>query len=349
MAPRFSIIIPVYNVALYLRECLDSVLSQTFTDWEAICVDDGSTDGSGAILDEYAAKDKRIRVVHSSNAGVSIARNCALEIVNGDWLTFVDADDWLNCDYLEALYGTCVANGSSVSICRMRRYNDNGYEVFVGPQTSGLYSPEELYVEYNSLCTWSCGKLYKRSLWRNLRFPVGIAYSEDRYILHEILFRYKELPVVAKSLYNYRLRDNSAYGSEWTPKMLQRRFALQRQIKFFSDKQFVKAQYFTAGLYLYWIGMDLIRLASQSSDHGELCVTVYNEFKEVFQKYWSDFVRIRKRCGWELLPSCYSIRCLVGQILSPSGKISVLKRVVFKIKYDRMGLLRRFLLCKAPR
>ena len=91
--PYFSIIIPVYNVAPYLRECLDSVLKQTFTDWEAICIDDGSTDESGAILDEYAAKDKRFRVIHQANAGVSAARNAALDKVQGEWDDFCRAAD----------------------------------------------------------------------------------------------------------------------------------------------------------------------------------------------------------------------------------------------------------------
>ena len=93
MPPFFSIIIPVYNVAPYLRECLDSVLAQTFTDWEAICVDDGSTDGSGAILDEYAAKDKRFNVIHQTNAGVGAARNAALDAAQGEYVWFVDGDD----------------------------------------------------------------------------------------------------------------------------------------------------------------------------------------------------------------------------------------------------------------
>ena len=83
---KFSIIIPVYNVAPYLRECLDSVLAQTLTDWEAICVDDGSTDGSGAILDEYAARDQRFRIIHQPNSGVSAARNVALDMVRREWI-----------------------------------------------------------------------------------------------------------------------------------------------------------------------------------------------------------------------------------------------------------------------
>lgn len=93
MTPLFSIIIPVYNVAPYLRECLDSVLTQTFEDWEAICVDDGSTDESGAILDEYAAKDWRFHIIHQINSGVSAARNAALNIARGVWVWFVDGDD----------------------------------------------------------------------------------------------------------------------------------------------------------------------------------------------------------------------------------------------------------------
>lgn len=101
MNPKFSIIIPVYNVASYLRDCLDSVLAQKYTDWEAICVDDGSTDGSGAILDEYAARDSRFRVIHQANTGVSTARNAALNIVCGEWISFVDSDDWLKDNYLE--------------------------------------------------------------------------------------------------------------------------------------------------------------------------------------------------------------------------------------------------------
>ncbi len=99
--PYISVIIPVYNAAAYLRECIDSLLSQTFTDWEALCVDDGSTDESGIILDEYAAKDRRIKVFHQSNKGVSAARNFALESAKGEYVCFLDGDDIFDRDFLE--------------------------------------------------------------------------------------------------------------------------------------------------------------------------------------------------------------------------------------------------------
>ena len=106
MRPLISVVIPVYNVAPYLRECLDSVLAQTFTDWEAICVDDGSTDASGAILDDYAAKDARFKVIHQENAGVSVARNAGLEKARGDNILFLDGDDLIPPNYLEAHVST---------------------------------------------------------------------------------------------------------------------------------------------------------------------------------------------------------------------------------------------------
>ena len=103
MCPKFSIIIPVYNVAPYLRECLDSVFKQTFEDWEAVCVDDGSTDGSGAILDEYASKDVRFNVIHKSNGGVVSARKTGYDASKGDWIWFVDGDDLIKLTALETL------------------------------------------------------------------------------------------------------------------------------------------------------------------------------------------------------------------------------------------------------
>lgn len=134
-APFFFIIIPVYNVAPYLRECLDSVLAQTFTDWECLCVDDGSTDESGAILDEYAQKDPRIRVLHQANAGVSAARNLGLDNVKGEWVLFLDSDDLLantclgaivehltdEIDWLSFNVQTMDAKGTIIADCRPRK------------------------------------------------------------------------------------------------------------------------------------------------------------------------------------------------------------------------------------
>ena len=238
MTPFISIVIPVYNVAPYLRECLDSVLAQTFTDWEAICVDDGSTDASGAILDEYAAKDRRFKAIHQKNAGVSVARNVALDFARGEWLSFLDADDFLMSEALENLLAAAREKGASISIGNVVRFSSNGEIESIGPKTSGNYSPEDLYIQFNSLCAWSCGKIYRRTLWDEIRFPIGIAYSEDRFIMHRLLYRFSEIPVVSESIYHYRMRVNSAYCSPWSLAWIQRRYAFAEQLRFFEVNGF---------------------------------------------------------------------------------------------------------------
>ena len=119
----FSIVIPVYNVAPYLRECLDSLLAQTCADWEAVCVDDGSTDSSGAILDEYAAKDSRFVVVHQENRGVSAARNKGLDIAKGEWLVFLDGDDAASIQLTEEYTARISTLSSAGENCEMLFYS----------------------------------------------------------------------------------------------------------------------------------------------------------------------------------------------------------------------------------
>ena len=101
---KVSIIVPVYNVEKYLERCLDSLINQTLTNIEIVCINDGSTDNSGKILDDYAAKDNRIKVIHQNNAGQAVARNNGLKIANGNYINFVDSDDWVDLDFIEKLY-----------------------------------------------------------------------------------------------------------------------------------------------------------------------------------------------------------------------------------------------------
>ena len=107
-SPKISIIVPVYKVEQYLRRCLDSIVAQTFTDWECILIDDGSPDNSGRICDEYAEKDKRFRVFHQENVGVSAARNKGLDEARGEWIGFVDSDDWIEKEMYEYLYNDAI-------------------------------------------------------------------------------------------------------------------------------------------------------------------------------------------------------------------------------------------------
>lgn len=221
--PKFSIIIPVYNVAPYLRECLDSVLAQTLTDWEAICVDDGSTDGSGAILDEYAARDQRFRVIHQKNAGVGAARNAGLEIAKGEWICFADGDDALLPSAFEILDGVTSRRHPDII---MYSYIRDKFSHGVPKADVSLSGSHEIFVdsEYHareafrtfagSLLAWNA--CYSRRALGNLRFR-DFCNGEDVLWGVSALVRSQHLMKINASLYCYRIgREGSAVNQKVT-------------------------------------------------------------------------------------------------------------------------------------
>lgn len=212
---KLSIIIPVYNAAQYLCACLDSVLAQTFTDFEVICVDDGSTDGSGAILDEYAKKDSRFVIIHQKNAGAWAARNVALDSARGEWVTFVDADDVLNPHWLDE--GMRIADASRVDIVRMNytlgsevpddffaRAAGCGYSVVDGERFSAGWIWDTMTA--NGFL-WLC--FIRRELIENTRFLPAINCKEDGLWLLEFATRVRKIAQGEFNGYFYRMVKGS--------------------------------------------------------------------------------------------------------------------------------------------
>lgn len=210
-SPKISIIVPVYNVEKYLRRCLDSILAQTFADFECICVDDGSPDGSGKVLDEYAEKDSRFVVIHKDNGGVSSARNAGLDVVHGEWIAFVDSDDWVENFYLEDMYNSAINNGSDLVFCALTKHHRNKIltEDIVLPSDKKEFPYFYLYypVYMNSLCN----KLIKTDLFRkeDVSFPFGIPIAEDLLVVLRLVYYANNITQVHKALYNYD-RTNEA-------------------------------------------------------------------------------------------------------------------------------------------
>ena len=126
--PKISVIVPVYNVEKYLRKCIESILNQTFREFELILVDDGSTDSSGKICDEYALKDSRIKVIHKENGGASSARNAGLDVAKGEYIGFVDSDDWIEMDMYGELYRLIKENNTDISVCGINNIKDIKYK-----------------------------------------------------------------------------------------------------------------------------------------------------------------------------------------------------------------------------
>ena len=210
-----SIIIPVYNVAPYLDQCLESVINQTYTDWECILVNDGSTDNSGDICDSWAQKDNRIHVIHQNNSGVSVARNKGLDIARGEFITFIDSDDWIDKFFLESMFKHSKDSDLVVSGL-IRNYQNS---------TTAEYTP--LYTEYfpinehqidkfvdlnkKSLLFAPHEKLYRADIINtyHIRFTIGCNYGEDLLFNYEYLQYVKNISTIAIALYHYRVLENT--------------------------------------------------------------------------------------------------------------------------------------------
>ncbi len=215
--PAISIIVPVYNTEQYICRCIDSILSQTFTDYELLLVDDGSTDSSGAICDDYAKQYSSIRVFHQANQGQSVARNTALNWLydNSDsqFIAFADSDDWMHPKYLELLYRAICKYGAKLSQCKWQTTEGVIKEREITEETL-LITPEEQYTRWYSPFPW--GKLYDRSIFQNLRYPEGVIF-EDVAIWYKILFSVDSVAIVNDELYYYFQRREGTVNAAWTP------------------------------------------------------------------------------------------------------------------------------------
>lgn len=217
--PFFSTIIPVYNVAPYLRECLDSVLAQTFGDWEAICVDDGSTDGSGAILDEYAAKDSRFNVFHQANAGVSIARNAGLNRATGDWILFVDGDDILAPSSLHTI-STLAVSGIDAVRFLFCTFQDMARPVFRVASKLADDIDVSQRIEMCNFYVYLWQHVFPRKSIEGMLFP-RYKRGEDRVFFNDyLLSRARMIRATDATLYGYRQRATSAVHADPTTQVL---------------------------------------------------------------------------------------------------------------------------------
>lgn len=241
--PKLSVIVPVYNTEKYLRECIDSILAQTFTDFELILVDDGSTDGSGAICDEYAKQDERIRVIHQVNGGITVARKSGVRIACGEYVTFVDSDDWID----KNMYRTMLAQESAdVVICNMIRFtNDAMFEIkcCVNPDE---YDKEKLQDRFYPTMLFDfdhcqpavhpslCNKLIRSEIIRNVINNVadGITYGEDALCSYACMLDAESICMIDQGLYYYRENLQSVcnvYNKDMFSKLILLGTELERQ------------------------------------------------------------------------------------------------------------------------
>ena len=233
-----SVVVPVYKVEAYLSRCVDSILKQTFADFELILVNDGSPDQCGEMCDAYAEQDARVHVIHQENRGLSAARNAGIDWVfahsDSQWLTFVDSDDWVQPVYLDALLSGALTCDVDIAIGRYT-LTDGEPIPPVEAWTSVRHRTDEYYMNNVVNATVAWGKLYKRECFRDVRFPVGKIH-EDEFITYRLLFRCRYVAVIEQPLYAYFQNQEGITKSSWTPARIVKQEGLEGQIAFFEAK-----------------------------------------------------------------------------------------------------------------
>lgn len=221
---KISVVIPVYNVEKYLSECLDSVIYQTYKNLQIILVDDGSTDSSGKICDEYAEKDDRITVVHQSNAGAGAAKNTGLELIDGDYFSIIDSDDYIELDMYEKMVNSLEKYNSDIAQCLFRNVFvndsfDRKYKIkgnYPKILTSKNFLKEYLY-DWKYAIFWN--KLFKKSLLQNIKFPVG-RKIDDEFFTYKLVCNAKKVVNIDNILYNYRMRKTSVMNENNSDRLI---------------------------------------------------------------------------------------------------------------------------------
>lgn len=213
MNPLISIIIPVYNVEQYLSKCLESIIKQTYNNIEIILIDDGSSDNSKKICDEYLQKDSRIVVIHKDNEGVSIARNTGLDIAKGEYISFIDADDYIDQDMYEFLLNNLIENNADISSCGYNKVFEDRIEKGIGSDSNLLLDNVDAVketIKKRNLFPSVWAKLYKKDCIGDIRFNPSIKLSEDYLFCFETACRCQKYFHSKQSKYNYVMRESSA-------------------------------------------------------------------------------------------------------------------------------------------
>lgn len=233
-----SVIVPIFNVAKFLDECISSIVNQTYKNIEIILVDDGSTDNSPEICEKWKAKDSRIKVIHKENGGLSDARNCGIENSTGDYLVFIDSDDVINLKMIEILYEDLKKYNSDIAVCKYKKFFDSipsekDKNITIDCYSNKLY--ECMYGKNGDYAIVAWNKIYKKNLFDNIRYPYKKIH-EDEFIIHRLLSKSKSIVFDSRILYYYRQRSNSITSS-FNIKRLDALEALEERLKFYKENK----------------------------------------------------------------------------------------------------------------
>ena len=318
-----SIIVPVYKVEKYLKRCVDSILEQTFRDFELILVDDGSPDQCGRICETYAEKDGRIIALHRENGGLSAARNTGLDWMfansESSYVTFIDSDDWIHPQYLETLLGTIEKNNAGVSVAgfqRMDEYQaDTIDKLYRFPEE--VMAAEDFFLNHEWDFNYACGKLYRREYFRDVRYPVGKNF-EDTFTTYKVLFAGKTVAFIDFPLYYYFYNIEGISHSLWNPSELVVMEGIREQIRFYEENGFSRALEKEKQLYINHYAYQICRIRANKLDRKKNMPYLKTLKKEMFHLIRQN----PEKYGYKKMPQCYEAAYpRMMQIYHGAGKL----------------------------
>ncbi len=301
-----SVIVPVYKVEKYLKRCVDSILAQTYQDFELILVDDGSPDRCGEMCEDYAIQDNRITVLHRENGGLSAARNTGIDWSftnsNSEYLTFIDSDDWIHPQYLELLFRAADEKRVPVSICGFDRPDEMDQKVMIPVVDFSVeeMDAETLLVDHVWNFNYAWGKLYQKQYFQHVRYPEGKNF-EDTFTTYKVLFAGKKVVLIDKPLYFYFKNEAGITRSPWTPKELVVFEAMKNQLSFYRKNGYTRALEKEEYLYVNHFAYQISRIRENKPDLKQNQTYLHQLRKEMMKMVHQN----PERFGYRKMPQCY--------------------------------------------
>ena len=287
MKELISIIIPVYKVEDYLSDCVESVLAQTYRNFELILVDDGSPDNCPQMCDDFATRDSRIRVIHKENGGLSSARNAGIDIARGEYLAFLDSDDLWSPLFLERLYRAIQETGGDFAVCLFQRFCGEAPKELPESIATEVLTQRQAFAcffsERNVDMVVAPNKLYHRHLFDAVRYPVGQIH-EDEAVIHEIIGAAKTVAWVEEAHYHYRQAPDSITTARFSLKRLDAARSKEQRIEFFESRGMhdladqTRITYLNNLMWLY----RMVQAESGVPNAGEICKKLHARFSELY-------------------------------------------------------------------
>ena len=300
---KISVIIPVYRVEEYLEQCVRSVLDQTMPDFEIILVDDGSPDRCPQLCDELALQDTRIKVIHKQNGGLSSARNEGMKIASGEFLFFLDSDDFIHPQTLEVLLKIAEEENSDISCCNYQTTGERSvsYSQIKSPVSRITFTNEEalekMYDQSLGMTVIACAKLYRRELFEGIQFPEGCLH-EDEFTTYKVYYRAKRISYTDQKLYYYYQNPESIMHVSYKLKRLDALRALKERLVFLEKEKLTVPYQLTQRLYLIQL-MEHYYQVSKLGKHPEILSQIKTELKvQMKQGKSNPYFLLKHKLSW---------------------------------------------------